>query len=176
MQTEPISKPVDDVELFHRVRSFLTREAELIDARKFDDWKELMTEDLEYKIPVRATRGENTHEDDFLDMHHVEDTKYRLEKRINRLNTEYSWSEQPPSRTRHLISNVQVGNREAEDEYAVKSNLLLYVSEGDDPDHKLLSGRRHDVIREVNGSLKLARRIIHLDNTTLPLDRISVFI
>lgn len=163
-------------EIYREVAGFLLKEAELLDTRKFEMWLDLLTDDVEYLIPVRATQAGDNPDDEFIDMYHVEDNRFILEQRIARLGTEYSWAEQPPSRTRHFITNVRVTDGENDDELKVVSNLLLYVSEGDDPGHKLLSGRREDVLRRVDGELKLAHRTVKLDNSTLPLDRISIFI
>lgn len=158
------------------IEAFLKHEAELIDDRKFDEWLQLMTDDIVYQVPIRTTRDER--EEEFTDTYHVDDNRFRLEKRVERLKTEYAWAEQPPSRTRHFVSNVRLTDtHDADDhqEYRVKSNLMLYVTRGDKPDPVVLSGERHDRIHH-NGDLRLAERVVLLDNTTLPLDRISVFI
>lgn len=158
------------------VEEFLKNEAELVDDRKFDEWLEQMTDDLEYRIPIRSTREDP--EEEFSDTYHVDDNRYRLEKRVERLKTEYAWAEQPPARTRHFVSNVRVkDHREVNgnEEIDARSNLMLYVTRGDAADPVILSGERHDVLRRTDG-LRLAKRRVLLDNTTLPLDRISIFI
>ena len=43
--------------LHHEVTQFLLHEAELLDGRRFDDWLELLAEDMQYSMPVRVTRG-----------------------------------------------------------------------------------------------------------------------
>jgi 3-phenylpropionate/cinnamic acid dioxygenase small subunit len=114
---------------------------------------------------------------DFIGMHHINDNLFTLQARIDRLETEYAWAERPPSRYRHHISNIRVRHGEADDELSVKSNVLVYITEGDDPDYTVISGERQDTLRKADdGSLRLAERLVYLDNTTLPLDKISVFI
>lgn len=159
------------------IEEFLKKEAELLDDRKFEEWLELLSDNVEYYVPVRSTHG-NTEADpdnEFIDLAHVDDSKHRLEKRVERLDTEYAWAEQPPSRTRHFVSNVRVSEHE-DGKFEVKSNLLLYVTRGDAADPTILSGERHDVISRRDSELRLTERTVYLDNTTLPLDRISVFI
>lgn len=166
-----------DVETFHRIKNFLMLEAQLLDDRRFDDWFELMTDDVRYVVPVRSTQdveGDNP-ADEFIKLHHINDNHFRLEQRIKRLETGYAWSEKPPTRTRHYVSNVRVLEEDA-DEYSVRSNLLLYLSRGGSEEYTVLSGERDDVLRQAQGHLRLARRTVFLDNTSLPLDSISVFI
>ncbi|HYX91065.1 MAG TPA: aromatic-ring-hydroxylating dioxygenase subunit beta, partial [Myxococcaceae bacterium] len=95
---------------------------------------------------------------------------------VERLETGFAWAEDPPSRLRHFVSNVRVDLiPERQAEVAVRSNLLVYRSRWDKPLYDLLSAERHDVLRQVNGGWKLARRRVILDNTTLPTLNISFF-
>ena len=55
-----------------------------------------------------------------------EETKETLHTRVARLATGLAWSEVPPSRTRHLVTNVQVEPSETESEVRVRSNFLVY--------------------------------------------------
>lgn len=163
-----------DQETRRRVRNFLHYEAEILDDRELREWLDLMAEDLEYRVPVRVSQ--EGMDSDFINMHHIKDSLYTLRARIDRLDTEYAWAERPPSRYRHHISNIRVKQGDADDELAVKSNVLVYISEGDEPDYTVLSGERQDTLRRVDGELRLVERIVYLDNTTLPLGKISVFI
>jgi 3-phenylpropionate/cinnamic acid dioxygenase small subunit len=61
-------------------------------------------------------------------------------------------------------------------EMAVGSSVLVYRSRGDKPTYDILSGERRDVLRRVNGTWKLARRMVILDNTTLPTHNLSFFL
>jgi len=164
-----------DVERYHEARRFLYEEAEKIDDREFDAWLEMMTEDIRYRIPARQTRSEGGKGEFRGDAHHVDDNRFMLETRVERLETEHAWAEQPRSRTRHFVSNVRVV--EASDaEMEVKSNLLLHINRGDDPESHRISGERQDVLRKVDGAWKLDDRTVYLDHATLPLGKISVFI
>ena len=40
-------------------------------------------------------------------MAHFDEDRYALDKRVERLLTEHAWTEDPPSRTRHLVTNVR---------------------------------------------------------------------
>ncbi len=160
---------------YMEICNFLFQESELLDSGAFREWLALMTDDLVYRVPLRVTK-EAGQGDGFLNaMSHMDDTLYTLEKRIHRLESEYAWAEIPPSRTRHFVSNVRVLPGEKDNEVQVHSNLLFYRSRGDSPAFDLLSGRRQDVLRFVDGQWKIAKRIVLLDQTTLATHNISFF-
>lgn len=160
---------------YDEIRRFLHDEAALIDDGRLRDWLDLLTDDVSYRIPTRVTKDRGAETEFDTDSFHLNDDRYRLEKRIQRLETEYAWAEDPPSRTRHIISNIRVDEGDG-DGHQVRSNFLLYRNRGDSSDHDLLAGERHDVIRRVDGQLKLAERVVELDQGTLSTHNISFFI
>ncbi|WP_254533083.1 aromatic-ring-hydroxylating dioxygenase subunit beta [Natrinema gelatinilyticum] len=164
-----------DYERHYECVQFYNREAELLDAKKLEAWLELLTEDVRYDMPIRVTRDRSTDRSEFSDhgFNYRED-RSTLEARVDRFQSEFAWSEDPPSRTRHFVTNVRVTDVDG-DELTVKNNLLLYQAQGEEADGTILSAERHDVLRRVDGTLKLAERDIHLDHTVLPIKNISVF-
>jgi len=140
-----------DRETVAEIQEFLYREALALDERRFRDWLDLLTDDMTYEVPVRVTR-EGLAEWELSPTARIfDDTKETLEIRIRRLETDFAWSEQPPSRTRHYVTNVVVDPTDKEDEYLVSSNVFIYRSRGDDPEPSLYSVARKDTIRRVNG-------------------------
>ena len=87
--------------------------------------------------------------------------------RVLRLETEYAWAEDPPSRSRHFVTNVQVAPGDSGDEFEVTSNLLLYRTRGDVATYDILSGERKDVLRRAGDGFRLAKRVVLLDQTTI---------
>ncbi len=164
------------VETYWEAYSFLMHEAELLDEHHEREWLDLFTDDAEYLMPVRVNR-EKAEGDGFSDeSFYFQETRGSLELRVRRLETEYAWAEDPPSRTRHFVSNIRVAECEDEDEIAVKSNLLLYRSRGSDPNYDILSAERRDILRKEEGSWKLRRREILLDHSVLTTHNLSVFL
>ncbi len=164
------------LETYWEVYSFLMREAELLDERCEREWLEsCITEDVEYLMPVRENRerGEGTGFSD--ESFYFQETHGSLELRVRRLETEYAWAEDPPSRTRHFVTNVRVAGGDEDGEVAVKSNLLLYRSRGSDPTADLLSAERRDVLRREEDGLRLRRREILLDHSVVMTHNLSVF-
>ncbi|MEV6119308.1 3-phenylpropionate/cinnamic acid dioxygenase subunit beta [Streptomyces sp. NPDC052077] len=155
---------------------FLHREAELLDDNLVDQWLETLSEDLEYSVPLRTTRERPKGPGFSSTAFHMKETYSSMRGRVQRLSSEYAWAEDPPSRTRRFVSNIRVTPGEREDELAVKSNLLLYRGRHDAVEHQLLVGERHDVLRICRDDLKLARRTVLLDQTTLATHNLAVFL
>jgi len=165
-----------DVALWLEVQQFLVHEAELLDDYRERDWLALLTEDVEYAIPVRVTKERAAGKGFSAHAFHMQEDFGMLETRIERLETEYAWAEDPPSRTRRCVSNVRLDGGESADELLVKSNLLLYRNRGDAPTHQLICCERHDVLRRVDGALRLARRDVYLDQATLGTHNLAIFL
>ncbi|AGT33882.1 small subunit of biphenly dioxygenase (plasmid) [Geobacillus genomosp. 3] len=163
-------------DVYVEVCRFLFREARLLDARAFREWLGLLTDDIVYRVPLRVTREKGQGSGFLNNMAHMDEDRQTLEMRIHRLETEYAWAEDPPSRTRHFVSNIEIAPGTNENELEVNSNLLVYRSRGDSPAFDILSAERQDVLRLVDEEWKLARRTILLDQTTLSTHNLSIFL
>lgn len=161
---------------YWEVYEFLMREAELLDGHREREWVELCTDDVVYRMPVRETRERGAGEGFDEQMYYFDETRGSLELRVRRLETEYAWAEEPPSRTRHFVTNVRVSAGEVENEFAVRSNLLLYRSQGTELHQDLISAERRDALRRTEEGLRLARREILLDHSVLTTHNLSIFL
>ena len=177
----------DDV--LRQVEQFLYREARLLDSRQFRQWIDFLADDLRYWIPMRSNRysaasksisildGSRYEEDDLSkesDQAFMDEDKGSLRRRVDRLDTGMAWAEDPPSRTRHLISNVEVEPREREAEVKVYSNFIMYRSRGE-TEEDFYVGSREDVLRNVDGSWQLASRKIVFEQNVLSAKNLSNF-
>jgi 3-phenylpropionate/cinnamic acid dioxygenase small subunit len=176
-------------EIIREVERFLYREARLLDERRFHEWLDLLAEDIRYWMPVRSNRypkaskaisildpdryaEEELAKDDELAI--LDETKETLTRRIARLDTGMAWAEDPPSRTRHLIANIEVEPGESESEVKVYSNFIVYRNRGE-TEVDFYVGGRQDVLRKVNGTWKIAGRKIVLDQNVLLAKNVSIF-
>jgi 3-phenylpropionate/cinnamic acid dioxygenase small subunit len=168
-----------DSDLRQKIEELLYLEAELLDERRLREWLELFTEDLHYWMPVRhnpMNRPEALSEELSKpgESYYFNDNKEALRLRINRLYSKTAWAETPPSRTRHLISNIRV-KRDDGHEIEVDSNFIVYRTRME-KDEDFFVGTRKDILRRINGELKIARRTIILDQAVLRAKNISVFL
>jgi 3-phenylpropionate/cinnamic acid dioxygenase small subunit len=163
--------------LWLELMPFYIREAWLLDERRLTEWLALFTDDVLYFMPRRKNvpRRESHRELTPLgDLAILEEDKRYLEMRVARLDTGMAWAEDPPSRTRHLVGNLEVAPL-AKGEVQAKTAFLVYRSHLE-TDHQLLSGCREDVLRRVKGGWRIARRTIVLDANVLLDKNLSVFL
>lgn len=88
--------------------AFLFKEAALLDAWRLDEWAALFTDDGEYLIPATDAPDGTPGTSLFL----IYDDRHRLGERAKRLLKQTAHAEAPHSRTRHMISNVVVGENQ----------------------------------------------------------------
>jgi 3-phenylpropionate/cinnamic acid dioxygenase small subunit len=138
------------------------------------EWLELLHPEVDYRLPIRITR-ERPKGHGFSDEgYHMYEDYASLEVRVERLYGEYAWAEDPPSRTRRFVSNVRVSVA-APDEYEVLSNLLIFRSRLAAVEFELIAGERQDLLVKTEGGLKLRRRLILLDHSTLANKNLALF-
>lgn len=156
---------------------FLNREAELLDGNRIREWfDQLVDAEIDYRVPIRVTRSRAEGPGFSSEGWHMVDDHGSLETRVLRLETEYAWAEDPPSRTRRYVTNVRIGPAEHSDDIAVTSNLLIYRGRYDSPSFNLIAGERHDNLRRVDDSLRLRKRLVLLDHATLPTHNLAIFL
>ena len=157
-------------DLQHRVEQFLYREVRMLSEGRFEEWLDLFTDDTRYLMPIRettATREDSERGDEFIP--HVDDDKDFMAARVQRLRHRLAHAEQPPSRLRYFISNIEVDAAEqvGGDELDVRCNLMVYQSRLERTE-KVFVGRREDRLRFENGSYRISSRKVILDQSLLP--------
>jgi len=164
------------MELQFRVEQFYYAEAAALDERRYEDWLELFTDDAHYWMPVRRTRTGNEIDKEFSapgDVAYFDDTKDMLASRVRKLRSGYSWSEDPPSRTRHLITNIRVLD-ERHGKLTVASNFHLYRTRLNSEEDNWI-GHRVDVLERMGDSFRIESRKIYLEQTILLARNLSNF-
>ena len=166
-------------DLRRQVEEFLYFEAELLDDRKLREWFDLLADDIRYWMPIRHNPSERP--EDVTDElskpgegFYFDDDKQSLKIRVERAYARNAWAEMPPSRTRHLVTNVRI-KKDSGEEIDVHSNFLVYRTRMED-DQDMFVGERRDVLRRVGDGFKIAKRMIILDQAVLAAKNISVFI
>jgi 3-phenylpropionate/cinnamic acid dioxygenase small subunit len=164
------------------VEEFLYREAELLDERRYEEWLELLTDDVRYWMPMRRNVPASELAREFtregVDVNWFDEGKDTLARRVRQILTGVHWAEQPPSRICHMVSNVQLvtasPDGESPSEVAVKSRFLVYRNRVE-TETDVLVGKREDFLRRVNGNWRIARRKIVLDQSVLLAKNLTFF-
>ena len=169
---------------------FLVEEAALLDAGDYEGWLGLLAADIRYLMPVRVTTARGAGFDALADMGHFDEDLYALRKRVQRLATDHAWTEDPPSRTRHYVTNVRTFAAE-DGVLAVESAMLLFRSRGDTREADLVSCGRSDLLRPGPEAISrpagpeatsraagylLARREITVDESVLRTQNLAIFL
>lgn len=159
------------------VEEFFYREADLLDQRKFDDWVQLFTDDARYWMPLRRNvpseelELENTAEG--REVSWFDEGKAALVNRVKQMKTGVHWAEEPYSRMSHLVSNVlllEVG----ETEVRTRCRILVHRNRMVD-EESLFVGQRVDTLRRVDGTWRIARREIIIDQSVLLAKNLTTF-
>src|SRR5438270_862809 len=103
----------------HEIEDFLYREAELLDDRRYEDWLELFADDGIFWIPLDAD-ADPKREPSIL-----YDDKDGRAARVHQLLHQPHYSQMPPSRTVHAITNVRVGEADPDGAVRVRCNLAI---------------------------------------------------
>jgi phthalate 3,4-dioxygenase subunit beta len=159
-----------------QAHQFLVDEAYLLDAQQYETWLDTLTDDIRYIMPVRVTTARGAGFDTSPGMAHFDEDKYSLRQRVARFTTEHAWTEDPPSRLRHFITNVRTFACDDERHLEVESAELLFRSRGDINESALLSCGREDLLRWCDDRWKLARRNIIADESVLRMQNLAVFL
>ncbi|GFE75755.1 aromatic-ring-hydroxylating dioxygenase subunit beta [Novosphingobium sp. TCA1] len=163
-------------EVYNRILETLYDEAAALDERRFDDWVAFLAEDLIYTAPLRLTRnGPNKDRDVVRTMKHFDENYGSILMRTGRLSKS-AWAEDPPSRTRRFVTNVRIAESDKTGEYEVVSYLFVERSRFDNPENETLTAQRRDVWRLVDGNYKLSVREIIVDQSTLGMSNLAIFL
>lgn len=167
----PVSSEVRD-----SIRDFLYLESLALDEHRFRDWLAMFADDGRYEIPIRVNREKLADWELSPTGRIFDDTKETLEVRVNRLETDFAWAEQPPSRTRHYIANVLVQPTDTAEEYLVLSNCFVYRSRGTLVEPSLFSAQRRDRVRRNGEGWLFVHRWAALDQALVNAHNLSIFI
>jgi 3-phenylpropionate/cinnamic acid dioxygenase small subunit len=154
--------PVGD-DVYVSVQRFLSREADFLDRRAYQDWFNLWTEDLHYRVMAQLHQDAAAGVRDYAI---IEEDAVGLKARIDQISTpKLTHAENPPSLARRFFSGLQVQHGEGDGEVLASANVMVYRTRPEMPDGGFYVGTRTDVLRRVNGEWRLSRRSVRLDQT-----------
>jgi 3-phenylpropionate/cinnamic acid dioxygenase small subunit len=136
------------------VENLLYQEARLMDEHRFDDWLALWTADLLYWVPSNVDNA-----DPKFHINIIYDNRSRLEDRLARMKSGAAWSQDPPSRMRRVIGNIEI-------EPAIDGDITVYsnfnLSELRRSIQDTYAGRTIHTLRREGETLKIAMKKVLL--------------
>ena len=149
------------------IEAFLYHEAELLDAKAFDDWLDLLTDDVLYWAPLARGQAENdVHSSLFFE------DRLLLRIRVERLKSPRVFSQQPPSFCQHVLQRPRV----VFEGVHVSTRAPFFYMETRVDEKLTLSGTVHHELVSVDGQLKIRRKRIELVNRDAALPSIQLLI
>lgn len=151
---------------------FLHLEARLADEGRYAEWLALWTDDAVYWVPATTDPGADPNKH----LSHIYDNRARLDTRVKLLQTGHRHSQEPASRMRRLISNIEA--REAEGGEVVAESNFLIAELAIQAKHEVhwWVGRATHRLRRVDGALRMSGKTVVLINAAEPLPNLSFLI
>ena len=152
-----------DADLQREVEQFLYAQAELLDAKQWQDWIDLFAPDGVYWMPVTPEQTEWEGSPSIF----AED-KLMMEIRKGRVTHPNAWSQAPLWETNHLVGHVCLESA-AGNEIHVRSRFHMMELRRDTIRH--FGGRtRHTLVRDGAGALRIRLQRVDLFNAQAPFD------
>jgi 3-phenylpropionate/cinnamic acid dioxygenase small subunit len=169
--------------LRREVEEFLYLEADLLDDRQYSEWLELLTDDIQYFMPIARNLKYGQQDQEYatgpLVTAWFDEGKETIVRRVEQIQTGIHWAEEPLSRTTHMVTNLRIleATPSVEDatEVLVGMRFLVYRNRLED-EQDFLIGKRKDTLRRVDGAWKIAKREIFLDQTVLLAKNLTIFL
>jgi p-cumate 2,3-dioxygenase subunit beta len=154
-----------------QVENFLYTEADLLDSWQLNEWLALFDEERGcFYMP--ATDSPNSIHTKALYL--IADDMTRLRSRVSQLLSGTTWSENPQSRTNHIISNVRITGTEG-DAVLVKANFVVFRMRFQNIDPYI--GKYRYKLLPRDGSFKIIERRVILDLEALrPHGKVSFIV
>lgn len=150
--------------------AFVVHEARLLDAKQYDAWNRLFTDDGIYWIPAAPDQ-----EDRITHVSHMDEDKLLRDLRIERLKSPRAFSQQPPSRCHHLLQTPTVEERDAAaNRYVVRSEFHYTEAQGDELQFYVGTCIHHLTVQD--GQLKMTLKRVNLLNCDAALPAVQLFI
>ena len=153
------------------VEELMFLEAELLDEWRLKEWLDLFTADSSYFVPATDVPP-NASPDTSL--FYVADDRFRMEQRVERLLKRTAHAEFPRSKTRHLVSNVRIRGRSA-DELDVGAAVLTFRTKMGLTETYIGSYRYRIVVTAAGLRIREKRCILDMDGLR-PNGRISIIL
>ena len=151
--------------------AFVVREARLLDEKRYAEWNALFTDDAYYWVPLIPDQTDGLNHTS-----HLYEDKLLRELRIERLKSPRAFSQQPPTRSHHLLQTPTVESAdEANRRWVVRSEFHYAESQGDEI-QMFVGTCFHHLVQGDRGELKMTLKRVNLLNCDAALPAVQLFI
>ena len=103
---------IEQLLLKYELENVLYAEADLLDNRRYEEWLDILTDDIRYWMPLRRNYkfGQESQENsrELEDLAWFDENKTTLTLRVKQIMTGIHWAEEPPSRISHFVTNIRI--------------------------------------------------------------------
>lgn len=165
------------------ISSFFFYEADLLDERRYNEWLDILHEDIKYFMPMRRNVKFGQHADKEntklgSDISWFDEGKWTLTKRVEQILTGVHYAEEPLSRISHLITNVRVLDQSKNEAglRTVKTScrFMVYLNRVEYEVNTMV-GKRYDTLVETENGWRVLEREIILDQNVLLVKNLTTF-
>ncbi len=147
------------------------REARLLDEKRYAEWNALFTDDAIYWVPLVPGQPEG-----LAHTSHLYEDKLLRELRIERLKSPRAFSQQPPTRSLHLLQTpaVEPSDPARPGEHLVRTVFQYVESQGDETT-TLFGVCLHRLVVE-GAALRIRQKRVDLINSDAALPAVQLFV
>lgn len=151
---------------------FVVREARLLDEKRYAEWNALFTDDAIYWVPLLPDQPEGLDHTS-----HLYEDKLLRELRIERLKSPRAFSQQPPTRSLHLLQTptVEPAAPGRADEHLLRTVFHYTESQGDEL-NSFVGVCWHRIVIAAGGALRIRQKRVDLINSDAALPAVQLFI
>lgn len=173
----------EHLDITPEIASFFYYEADLMDERRYNEWLDLLHEDIKYFMPMRRNVkfGQHAEKENTKlgsDISWFDEGKWTLTKRVEQILTGVHYAEEPLSRISHLITNVRV-LEQSKDENGLRTvktscRFMVYLNRVEYEVNTMV-GKRYDTLVETGDGWRVLEREIILDQNVLLVKNLTAF-
>lgn len=173
----------EHLDITPEIASFFYYEADLMDERRYNEWLELLHDDIKYFMPMRRNVkfGQHAEKENTKlgsDISWFDEGKWTLTKRVEQILTGVHYAEEPLSRISHLITNVRV-LEQSKDENGLRTvktscRFMVYLNRVEYEVNTMV-GKRYDTLIETADGWRVIEREIILDQNVLLVKNLTAF-
>jgi 3-phenylpropionate/cinnamic acid dioxygenase small subunit len=152
-----------------QLMAFVYAEARMLDEQRFEDWLALFTEDGYYWMPLAPGQ-----QDPKLHASLMHEDKLLLRVRVERLAGARTFSQQPRSRSHHLLQQPTVEQADRETGRYTLRTAFHYVETRQDRQELYAGWATHELVTQ-EGQLRIRLKRVDLVNCDAAFENINLF-